>query len=148
MGQISQTTPGASSGPLIVDHCLLTCPCECWRSEVTSPGGRQGAGMTLEGQKWDPPDSLPPCAASPVDGLGSLLPRKHGFIQATDQLLSPLGSRHTGQAWKAWKALFPELTVTNKRTSSGHLTGLQSLISSTRIIPNRDKTSGISHQKI
>lgn len=39
------------------------------------------------------------------------------------------------------------LTVTNKRTSSGHLTGLQILISSTRIIPNPDKTSGLLQAK-
>lgn len=64
-----------------------------------------------EQKKWASP-ALPPWhAASPVDGLGSLLLRKPGFAKATGQLLGPLGNQDkSGYAagLKGLETLFPK----------------------------------------
>lgn len=113
-----------------------------------SPGGGQGTGTSLKGRS----------GTHPTFFLGALLRQWTALAPSfPESTASCRPQTLSGAHWEiAIQVRLERLgkpcsqrvpTVTNKRTSSGHLTGLQILISSTKIIPNPDKTSGISQAK-
>lgn len=91
---------------------------------------------------------LPWCTASPVSCHGLPLAQKVLLHQGHRPSPEPTGKSGYRSGLKGLEALFLRiLTVTNKRTSSGHLPDLQVLIVSTRIIPNPDKTYLTYHKQ-